>query len=126
MQCLWFAGIIVLSGLAPYQVEMDTTLVLTEDGDLSVEWEVEYDLRITQRLVLQPRLETALHAQDVPEREIAAGINDLTVDLRLRYECRRWLAPYVGVRTRHVIGAARDLSDDDEEFLLLVGVRWSW
>lgn len=121
-----FAGVVVLSGVAPYQFEMDTTLVVTEQGDLSLEWEAEYDLRITQRLVLQPRLETALHAQDVPEREIAAGVNDLTADLRLRYEFRRWLAPYVGLRFRQVVGAARDLADDDEELLLLVGLRWSW
>lgn len=122
---LW-AGVIVLSGLTPYQIEMDTTLVLTEDSDWSLEWEMEYDLRLTQRLVLQPHLETALHAQDVPERGIAAGVNDLTADLRLRYEFRRWLAPYVGLRFRQVVGAARDLTVDDEEFFLLTGLRWAW
>lgn len=121
-----FAGTVVLSGLAPYQFEMDTSLVVTEDADLSVEWEAEYDLRITQRLVVQPRLETALYAQDVPERGIAAGVNDLTADLRLRYELRRWLAPYVGIRIRQVVGEARSLADDHEEFLLLTGLRWSW
>ena len=121
-----FSGVISLSGVAPYLVEINNTFVITEDTDISVEFEAEYDLRITQRLVLQPRIETAIYAQDIPERAIYAGINDIELDLRLRYELKRKFAPYIGLRSEHVIGSARDSGDDNSELVLLTGLRWAW
>ncbi len=47
---------------------------VAEDGDLWFEGEGEYDLRVTQRLVLQPRLDFSLFAQDIPEQQVGAGL----------------------------------------------------
>lgn len=120
------SGVLALQGLAPYMFEIDTSLAVSEDGDASLDFEAEYDLRLTQRLVLQPRLETALHFQDVPERELEAGVNDVTLDLRLRYEFSRRFAPYLGLRTQQLIGERRSQAEDEEEILALIGLRWAW
>ncbi len=56
-----------IQGLAPYWFEMEATAYLSEDGDLSAALEVEYDLLLTQRLILQPRLETGFALQEVEE-----------------------------------------------------------
>jgi copper resistance protein B len=95
-----WSGVIALQGLAPYKFELDNSLYISEDGDVTFVIEAEYDLRITQRLVLQPRAEMGFAFQDIPERSLGAGMTDVKLDLRLRYEIKREFAPYFGVRSR--------------------------
>ncbi len=84
-------------GLSPYMFEVEGALFLSTKGDLLGRLDGYYDQRITQRLVLQPRVEFNLSAQDVPENRRGAGLTDAELGLRLRYEIRRQFAPYVGV-----------------------------
>ncbi len=125
-----WSGVIALQGLAPYTFEVDTSLYVSEDGDVTVELEVEYDVRITQRLVAQPRLETRVAAQDIPDRGLASGFTDVTLDLRLRYEIRRELAPYLGVRYETLLGGTEDLAEatgeDADHLRYLAGLRFAF
>ena len=122
-----WSAVVALQGLAPYMFEVDGSLYLSEDADLTASLEAEYDLRITQALVLQPRVELGLAAQDVAERDLAAGLTDATLDLRLRYELEREVAPYVGLRYAFLTGQtarrARAEGRDVEDFAVLFGVR---
>ena len=86
-----------LEGLAPGFFETSAALFLSNKGDLLARAEAWTDERITQRLVLQPRVELNFAAQDVPENGIGSGLSDAEAGLRLRYEIRRELAPYVGI-----------------------------
>lgn len=126
---LW-SGVIALQGLAPYEFELDNSLYISEDGDLTLEIEAEYDLRVTQRWVLQPRAELGFAAQDVPERSLGAGMTDAALDLRSRYEFKRELAPYLGVRYRFLVGETEDLGEaageESEELELLAGLRFAF
>jgi copper resistance protein B len=99
-----------VEGLAPYWFEVAPTLYLSQDGDVSARLESEYDLLVTQRLVLQPRLEAGVAVQDVPEFGVGSGLTDLELGARLRYEVRRELAPYVGIDWRRRIGDTADLA----------------
>ncbi len=116
-----------LQGLAPGMFELDTSLYLSERGDLTAAIEGEYNLRLTQRLVLQPRVEFGFAAQDVSERELGAGMTDANLDLRLRYEAEREIAPYVGVRYRMLVGETGNLAEasggDDDAIFGFVGLR---
>lgn len=121
-------GVIGLQGLAPGFFEIDLNGFVSERGDLSARLKAEYDLLITQRLILQPKAEINLAAQDVPELAIAQGLNDIELGLRLRYEVSREFAPYVGISWHRKLGEtanlARNEGDDVEEFSLLAGVRF--
>src|SRR3546814_16666010 len=75
-----------LQGLVPYEFEIDAAAFVSDEGDVSARFEAEYDLLITQRLILQPRAEVELAAQEVRELGIGSGINDIEPGLRLRYE----------------------------------------
>src|SRR3546814_6004182 len=46
-------GVIGLQGLAPQFFEVDSAIFVSNKGDVSVRFEAEYELLITQRLVLQ-------------------------------------------------------------------------
>ena len=85
-------------GLAPYWIETDATAYVSDEGDVSATVEGEYELLLSQRLVLQPRVEADFALQDVPEYNIGSGLNGFETGLRLGYEFSRKLAPYVGCR----------------------------
>jgi len=72
-----------------------------------------YDQRITQRLILQPRVELNLSAQDVPEIRLGSGLTDAELGLRLRYEISRQFAPYIGVSYEAKTGRTADFARAD-------------
>jgi copper resistance protein B len=114
-------------GLAPYWFETEGALFLSNKGDLSARLEGTYDLRLTQRWILQPRAEVNLAAQDVPELGVGSGLSDLELGLRLRYEVRREFAPYVGLSFERKFGRTADFArargEDVEETSVVFGIR---
>ncbi len=90
-------GVIGLQGLAPQFFEVDAALFVSNKGDVSARFEAEYELLITQRLVLQPSAELDLAVQEVDELGIGSGPSSIELGLRLRYEITREIAPYIGV-----------------------------
>ena len=117
-----------VQGLAPYWLEVDAAAFVSEDGDLSARVEAEYDLFLTQRLILQPRAEMNLAAQDVSDYGIGSGVSTVEAGLRLRYEFRRQFAPYVGVAWLGRFGETADLAQRHGEqrnaWSVLGGVRF--
>ncbi|MDI6740437.1 MAG: copper resistance protein B [Candidatus Edwardsbacteria bacterium] len=126
----WWSGVVALQGLAPYKFELDNSLYISEDGDVTIAIEAEYDLRITQRLVLQPRAGMGFAFQDNPERSLGAGVTDVTLDLRLRYEIKREFAPYIGIRSQFLVGETDNMAEargeDSEQLFFLAGVRFAF
>lgn len=116
-----------LQGLAPYWIEIDAAAFLSDEGDLSARVEAEYDQRITQQLILQPRVEFDLAAQDVPELGIGAGPSSIEAGLRLRYQFVPEFAPYVGIEYERKLGDTADFAraagDDAGGWALLIGLR---
>ena len=116
-----------VQGLAPYMWHVDAAAFLSDRGDLTARIEGEYDQKLTQRLILQPRAELELAAQDIAEREIGAGLTKFETGLRLRYEIAREFAPYVGVGYETKLGdtrsMAKDVGDDPDGLKLLLGLR---
>ncbi len=115
-------------GLAPQWFEIDATAYLSEDGDVSAKIEAEYELMLTQRLVLIPRIETGLSMQDVPEYEQWQGITDVTVGARLMYHLRREFAPYIGVSWSRKLGETANRLEsenvDVDSTAIVAGVRF--
>jgi copper resistance protein B len=97
-----------VQGLAPYWFEVDAAAFLSDSGDFTVRIEAEYDQRITNRLILQPRVEVALAAQDVQSVGIGAGLSSVESGLRLRYEIVPEFAPYLGVNYERSFGKTAD------------------
>lgn len=118
-----------LQGLAPYWFEVDGAAFLSEKGDLTARVEAEYDQRITNRLILQPRVEFDLAAQDVPELGVGSGLSSAEAGVRLRYEIKREFAPYIGVEYERRFGDtarfARSAGEKVAGWAFLVGLR-SW
>ncbi len=121
-------AVVGIQGLAPYLFEIDAAAFLSDRGDVTARIEAEYDQRINQRLIFQPRAELNLAAQDVPELGIGAGIDTAELGIRLRYEFVREFAPYVGVEQEWKIGQsaryARVAGEDSSVTNYVIGIRF--
>lgn len=135
-QRIWGSGsdpdrlyaVIGLQGLAPQWFQVDANLRLSEDGDLSADLEAEYDLLLTQRLILQPRFETELAAQKAEKLGQGQGFNSVRLGLRLRYEIRREVAPFIGVSWTRKLGETADFAradgEDTDDLSVVFGLRF--
>lgn len=91
-----FDAVIGFQGLAPYSIEVDSAAFITENGNLLGRLNLGYELLLTQRLILQPRIEVNVAAKDIENRGVKAGVTEFEAGMRLRYEIEREFAPYVG------------------------------
>lgn len=116
-----------IQGVAPYWFEMSATAFLSTEGDLTARAEAEYDQRLTQKWILQPAIEIALSASDIPELEMGSGLTSVTAGLRLRYEIRKEFAPYVGVEWSRSFGDTADYArargDDVDATRFVIGIK---
>lgn len=120
-------AVIGIEGLAPYWFEVDAYLYLSTKGELRAAASAEYDQRLTQRLILQPKVELDLSAQDIPELGIGSGLTGAEFGLRLRYEFAREFAPYVGIvhetRFGRTADFARAAGGEASSTSLVLGIR---
>lgn len=116
------------AGLAPYMIHFDAALFLSDRGDVTGRIEAEHDVKLSQRMILQPRTEIDFALQDIPERGVGAGLPKIAVGARLRYEIVREFAPYVGVEYEAATGRTADLvraaGGDPDGFAIVAGVRF--
>ena len=116
-----------IQGLALYDFETQATAFLGEGGQSALRLKGDYDILLTNRLILQPTAEVNLYGRNDPQRGTGSGISDSEIGLRLRYEIVREFAPYIGVTWNHLYGKtadyAREEGDDSSEARLVLGVR---
>ncbi len=120
-------AVLGVQGLAVYWFNVEAAGFVSDKGDVSARLEAEYDLLFTQRLILQPRIETNVAFSADAPRGVGKGFNDVELGLRLRYEIKREFAPYIGVTWRKRYGDTADLArlagEDVENRAVVAGVR---
>jgi len=120
-------AVIGVQGLAPYWFEVDLAAFISDDGNVSARIELEYDLLLTQRLILQPRTELNFAIQSVPGSGVGSGLSTADVGLRLRYEIKREFAPYIGVSWERAVGETADFvragGEDPSSVSFVAGLR---
>jgi copper resistance protein B len=86
-----------VQGYAPYWIYVEATSYVNEQGRTAFRLELEYDLLITQRIILQPRIEANAYGRNDTSHYLGNGLSTLETGLRLRYEFRPEFAPYIGI-----------------------------
>lgn len=114
-------------GIAPYHFDVDLTAFVGSSGRTAARVDVDYDIVFTQRLILTPELEVDIYGKDDPELNIGSGLSNIEAGLRLRYEIRREIAPYVGINWWSRLGDtkkfARAAGDETSDLELVIGLR---
>ncbi|WP_231886516.1 copper resistance protein B [Methylomonas methanica] len=116
-----------IQGLLPYWLYVEATGYVNEQGRTAFRLETEYDLLLTQKLILQPRIEMNIYSRRDDTRDVSSGLSNIEAGLRLRYEIRREFAPYVGVDWASQFGSAADniraAGDAAEDVRFVAGAR---
>ena len=116
-----------VEGLAPGFFDLEAALFLSNKGEVTGRVEGSYDQRVTQRLILQPRVEINLAAQNSPAILTGSGLSDAEIGMRLRYDLRREFSPYVGVQYKRSFGATRryvkNVGKSPGGWSILTGIR---
>ncbi|WP_240454215.1 copper resistance protein B [Halomonas sp. NO4] len=120
-------AVLGLQGVMPYGIATDLALQVSDEGDVSASVEDKYDLRLTQRLYLQPRTEIAVAASEVEAFGVGEGLNSARLGMRLGYAVSRRFAPYVGAYWEKQYGDTADLArhhgDPTEDTGVVAGAR---
>lgn len=120
-------AVVGVQGVAPGWFELEPSLFVTTEGKVMLDLTGSYDLYLAQRLVLQPRAEVSVAAQDAPEFATASGLTKGSLAFRLRYEIRREFGPYIGIVWERSFGRTAEIARADGvetgESLLVVGLR---
>ncbi|MHB1282277.1 MAG: copper resistance protein B [Metallibacterium sp.] len=116
-----------VQGVAPYWFNLEATGYVAAGGRTAARFKAEYELLVTQHLVLQPELESNLYGRADPAWRLGSGLSDASLGLRLRYEIRREFAPYIGVVWQRVFGGTADFRRAENKSVfdrqLVAGVR---
>jgi copper resistance protein B len=116
-----------VEGLAPYWFHVEATLYIGESSRTALRFDASYEMSLTQRLILQPRIEANVYSKRDIARGLGSGVSDVSVGLRLRYEFRRELAPYIGIEWVDQYGQSEDLTQaaggDPSDTRIVAGLR---
>lgn len=117
-----------VQGLAPYWFDVHATAFLGESGRTAIGLEGEYEVRLTQRLILKPRVDLNFYGDADKELGIGSGLSNATVGIRLQYQIDRQFAPYFGVEREAKFGETAEFTrslfkENTRETRWVAGIR---
>jgi len=116
-----------LKGVAPYFFETDASLAVGKKGQTKLSVSSEYELMLTQQLVLSPEIEFDAYGKSDEKMGIGSGLSSAELGLRLRYEIQREFAPYIGVNFSKKFGRTADFAKAEGESTsdtqIVMGIR---
>ena len=121
-------GVLGLTGLAPQWFEIDADLFYSNKGKWSARFDAEYELLITNRLILTPSADINYAFSDDTGIELKSGFSSLELGARLSYDLvDRMFSPYVGVVYESKLGSTadylRDEGEDTKSWFGVVGLK---
>lgn len=124
-------GVLGLQGLAKQFVEVDADLFFSETGDVSARLDLDYEILLTNRLILTPTAEIDVAFSQDRDIGVGSGLVSTEFGLRLSYDLvDRSIAPYIGVFYERsyfdTADFARDEDEEVDEIFGLVGARISF
>jgi len=112
-----------IQGLAPHFFELSALLRASNHGQMQLELEAEYEVLLTNRLILQPTLGLTASGKTESTKGIVSGFNQAEAGLRLRYEITRQFAPYIGIVHERSFGRTAQWAAHPRETRWVAGVR---
>jgi copper resistance protein B len=123
-------AVIGFQGLAPGNFDVEPAIYISDHGEVSGEVTISADLYLTQRLILQPRFQGEITIQGDPRFQTGAGGTEIDLGVRLRYDIRREVQPYIGVSWLRSFGAnarlARESGETYDRIGLVAGLQLWW
>ncbi|WP_286220726.1 copper resistance protein B [Marinobacter apostichopi] len=124
-------AVVGITGLAPQWFEIDANLYVSEEGDSSAELDAEYELLLTNRLILAAAVDATVAFSEDREIGVGKGLVSTETGLRLSYDLvDRSFSPYIGVVHERKYGDSEDFAraegDGAESWYAVLGARLSF
>lgn len=120
-------AVIGLQGLAPYLFETESYLSVAKNDYLAFSFDLERDLLLTQKWIVQPYLELDAVLHDNSRYAEKTGFREVTLGLQNRYEISKQFMPYIDIAYRYEQDSTwRDgqlHGKSDQDWLYGVGVK---
>jgi copper resistance protein B len=110
--------VIGIEGLAPYWFDVGSSLYVSENGDVSVEIELAYEVQLTQQMVIQFYTNADFNAYSDQTNNVGSGLAEADYGAQLRYEFNRHIAVYLDLNKTNAFG-------DSKSYLELAGEDYS-
>jgi copper resistance protein B len=122
-------AVLGFTGLAPQWIEVDTDFFISESNKTSVKIDAEYELLITNYLILRPSLDVKYAFEQDRSINVGKGLNSMELGLRLSYDLiDRTLSPYIGVSWEKKFGDTsnfvRDEGEETKVLNFVIGTRF--
>lgn len=104
-----------VQGMIGTRLSWETYAFLSDQGDVIGEGQVIYQIPITQKLYLEPRVAIGWSAQAIDEEATRPGFTEGEATLRLRYSLNDTINIYAGVMHERLLGGTRQLALDEGE-----------
>lgn len=116
-----------LKGVAPYYFETDASIAIGKDAHSKLSVSSEYELMLTQQLVLSPEVEFTAYGKSDEKMGVGSGLSSGELGLRLRYEIKREFAPYIGVNFSKKFGQTANFAtaegEETSDTQVVMGIR---
>lgn len=109
-------------GVAPYLFEVDANVFINEDSVINARIDAEYEYMFTQKIILVPNIEMSIFSDDDNARGIVSGLASAELGLRLHYEVKRELSPYIGINVEKQFG--NSVIEESSETQLVAGISF--
>jgi len=123
-------AVLGFEGDAAYGFELEGAVFVSHKGGVTLNFEIENEIPLTEHLLLLPRIEIDLATETMGELEIGKGMTEFEAGLRLHYEIHDRFAPYIGVTWTRLMGDTADFARDDDEdvdtLAFVMGVRMAY
>ena len=117
-------GAIGLQGVTPQDIELDLSAFVRTSGDLSFAATIEYDVALTEQLILQASLELVAALGNDETAGLKSGIPAREAAMRMVYRVNDNLSPYLAlVWERH---EGFDEDGAESELLFAAGLSFSF
>lgn len=121
-------GVLGIAGLAPQWFEVDASVYVSDEGKASAEFDAEYELLLTNRLILAFGLDAVVAFSEDREIGLGKGLSSAETGIRLSYDAvGRAFSPYVGIVHERSFGDTQDLAEEEgdsaSEWFAVVGAR---
>lgn len=124
-----FHAAIGVQGMIGTRLNWESYAFLSDKGRLTGEAQIVYQLPITDRFYLEPRLGAGWSAQDVAAEAITAGLTEGEGTLRLRYRLTGRINIYTAVAHERLLGGtrrrAREQGETRQSTMAVIGFGFS-
>ncbi len=123
----WY-GVLGITGLAKQWIEIDADIFVSEIGDVSARLDAEYEMLLTNRLVLTPSADIDFAFSDDRKMDVGTGLSKIEIGLRLSYDLvDRAVSPYLGLVWERKFGRTADIAreegEDTDSWFLAAGMK---